>query len=39
VVIGGPVQRFRWIEPGEFLMGSPGGAERSATKARSTWFG
>jgi len=23
VVIGGPVQRFRWIEPGEFLMGSP----------------
>ena len=29
VVIGGPVQRFRWIEPGEFLMGSPEGeAER-----------
>ena len=25
VVIGGPVQRFRWIEPGEFLMGSPEG--------------
>lgn len=23
VVIGGPVQRFRWIEPGEFVMGSP----------------
>jgi len=23
VVIGGPLQRFRWIEPGEFLMGSP----------------
>ncbi len=30
VVIGGPVQRFRWIEPGEFLMGSPEGEpERS----------
>jgi len=30
VVIGGPVQRFRWIEPGEFVMGSPEGeAERS----------
>ncbi len=29
VVSGGPVQRFRWIEPGEFLMGSPEGeAER-----------
>ena len=25
VMIGGPVQRFRWIEPGEFLMGSPAG--------------
>ncbi len=25
VVIGGPLQRFRWIEPGEFLMGSPEG--------------
>mgnify|MGYP000010470346 CR=1 FL=1 len=25
VVIGGPVQRFRWIEPGEFVMGSPEG--------------
>ena len=23
VVIGGSVQRFRWIEPGEFVMGSP----------------
>ncbi len=23
VVIGGPVQRLRWIEPGEFLRGSP----------------
>lgn len=23
VVIGGPVQRFRWIEPGEFVVGSP----------------
>lgn len=22
VVLGGPVQRFRWIEPGEFWMGS-----------------
>ena len=31
VVIGGPVQRFRWIEPGEFLMGSPEGEpERGA---------
>lgn len=30
VAIGGPVQRFRWIEPGEFVMGSPEGeAERS----------
>ncbi|WP_374262655.1 SUMF1/EgtB/PvdO family nonheme iron enzyme, partial [Zoogloea sp.] len=27
VVLGGPVQRFRWIEPGEFLMGSPEGEE------------
>lgn len=27
VVIGGPVQRFRWIEPGEFVMGSPEGEE------------
>lgn len=23
VLIGGPLQRFRWIEPGEFVMGSP----------------
>ena len=29
VQIAGPLQRFRWIEPGEFLMGSPDGeAER-----------
>ncbi len=27
VVIGGPLQRFRWIEPGEFVMGSPEGEE------------
>ncbi len=27
VVIGGPMQRFRWIEPGEFVMGSPEGEE------------
>lgn len=33
VVIGGPVQRLRWIEPGEFLMGSPGGeVERSGNE-------
>lgn len=25
VVIAGPVQRFRWIEPGEFVMGAPAG--------------
>ncbi|WP_374477047.1 formylglycine-generating enzyme family protein [Zoogloea sp.] len=25
VVMGGPVQRFRWIEPGEFVMGSLAG--------------
>ncbi|WP_298599396.1 formylglycine-generating enzyme family protein [Zoogloea sp.] len=25
VVIGGPSQRLRWIEPGEFVMGSPEG--------------
>ncbi len=25
VAIGGPVQRFRWIEPGEFVMGAPEG--------------
>ncbi|MBL8460452.1 MAG: formylglycine-generating enzyme family protein [Zoogloea sp.] len=23
VALGGPLQRFRWIEPGEFVMGSP----------------
>ena len=27
VVIGGPLLRFRWIEPGEFWMGSPEGEE------------
>lgn len=27
VLIGGPVQRFRWIEPGEFVMGSPEGED------------
>ncbi len=27
VMIGGPLQRFRWIEPGEFVMGSPEGEE------------
>ena len=33
VVIGGPLLRFRWIEPGEFLMGSPvGEAERNANE-------
>jgi hypothetical protein len=36
--IGGPVQRFRWIEPGEFVMGSPDTEPgRQTTKARSTW--
>ena len=39
VVIGGPVQRFRWIEPGEFLMGSPEGEpERDGDEGQQTLF-